>query len=73
MTSDKAQHDAVGAFDTSAFSPPSDSIWEESMHLARLAADYGAPPAGPTTSHVNCGERSMRERRMKIVPITGVS
>jgi hypothetical protein len=23
---------AVGAFDTSAFSPPSDSIWEESMH-----------------------------------------
>jgi hypothetical protein len=23
---------AVGAFDTSAFSPPSDSIWEDSMH-----------------------------------------
>jgi hypothetical protein len=23
---------AVGAFDPSAFSPPSDSIWEESMH-----------------------------------------
>ena len=23
---------AVGAFDTSAFPPPSDSIWEESMH-----------------------------------------
>jgi hypothetical protein len=23
---------AVGAFDTSAFSPPSDSIWEEAMH-----------------------------------------
>jgi hypothetical protein len=31
---------AVGAFDTSAFPPPSDSIWEESMH-----SWLGLPPS----------------------------
>src|ERR1700730_7413430 len=41
--------------------------------MARAAAEYGAPSAGPTTSHLNCVERSIRERRMKIVPVMGVS
>jgi hypothetical protein len=45
---------AVGAFDPSAFPPPSDSIWEESMYRwLGLPPEDGAPPAGSTTGHMS--------------------
>jgi hypothetical protein len=44
---------AVGAFETSAFPPPSDSIFEESdASVARSAAQHGPPSAGPTTCYM---------------------
>jgi len=55
---------AVGAFDTSdGLAAQRFDLGRVDSSMARLACEYGASPAGPTTSHVNCGECSIRERR----------
>jgi hypothetical protein len=64
---------AVGAFDLDFPAAQRLDLGGVDASMARAAAEYGTLSAGPTTSHLNCVERSIRERRRKIVPITGVS